>query len=290
MEQLLTPDFWLVTAVRMIRMAAIVGGGLIILRFINLLVEQYFIPKPGSKTLYLDEKRARTLTSLLHSIIRYIIYFIMAVMILQEFKIDTTSIVAGAGVIGLALGVGAQSLIKDFITGFFIILEDQYGVGDYVVIGDMAGTVEELGFRVTKLRDFNGVLHIIPNGSVLKVSNHTRGHMQAVVNVPVPYETDIGKVFTILEEACRKIAQSMPEVLDGPKVLGVVDLKLGEVVIRINAKTVPLQQVKVETALRRLIKEKFAEAQIPSRQQQPDPIVVEVKTVQAGGTHESTTV
>ncbi|WP_371375642.1 mechanosensitive ion channel family protein [Sporomusa aerivorans] len=283
MEQLLTPDFWLTTAVRIIRLAAIVCGGLIILRFINLVVEQYFIPKPGSKTLYLEEKRARTLSSLLHSIVRYVIYFIVAVMILQEFKIDTTSIIAGAGVIGLAVGVGAQSLIKDFITGFFIILEDQYGVGDYVVVGDMAGNVEELGFRVTKLRDGNGILHIIPNGSILKVSNHTRGHMQAVVNIPVPYETDIGKVFAILEEACQSVAQSVPEVLDGPKVLGVVDLKLNEVVVRIIAKTVPLQQVKVETALRRLIKEKFAEARIPPAQSQPAPIVVEVKAAQTGG-------
>ncbi|MDF2875913.1 MAG: ykuT, partial [Sporomusa sp.] len=185
------------------------------------------------------------------------------VMMLQEFKIDTTSIVAGAGIIGLAVGVGAQSLIKDFITGFFIILEDQYGVGDYVVIGDMTGTVEELGFRVTKLRDGNGILHIVPNGSILKVSNYTRGHMQAVVNVPVPYEADIGEIFTILEAACISVGKSMPEVLAGPNVVGVVDLKLGEVVIRITAKTVPLEQVKVETTLRRLIKEKFTAAKIP---------------------------
>lgn len=266
MEQLLTQDFWLGMAVRLIRLSAIFIGGLIVLKFTNLLIEQFFSPKPGVKTLYLDEKRARTLSSLLHSIIRYTIYFIVGIMILQEFRIDTTSIVAGAGIVGLALGVGAQSLIKDFITGFFIILEDQYGVGDYVVIGDMTGTVEELGFRVTKLRDGNGILHIIPNGSILRVSNYTRGHMQAVVNVPVPYEADIGQVFTILDEVCVTIGKSMPEVLAGPNIVGVVDLKLGEVVIRLSAKTVPLEQVKVETALRRLIKERFAEARIPAPQ------------------------
>lgn len=263
MEQLLTPDFWWVLAVRGIRVASIAIGGILVLRFTNMLVEQFFVPKPGAKTLYLEEKRARTLSSLFHSIIRYTIYFIVVVMLLQEFQIDTTSIVAGAGIIGLALGVGAQSLIKDFITGFFIILEDQYGVGDYVVIGDMAGTVEELGFRVTKLRDGNGILHIIPNGSILKVSNHTRGHMQATVNVPVPYEADIGEVMSLLEEACQTVGQTMPEVVEGPSVLGVVDLKPGEVVIRMTAKTVPLQQVKVETTLRRLVREKFAAAHIP---------------------------
>lgn len=266
MEQLLTPDFWLGIAVKFIRIAAIAIGGFIVLKFTNLMVGQFFIPKPGSKTLYLEEKRARTLTSLLHSVIRYTIYFIMLVMLLQEFKIDTTSLVAGAGIIGLALGVGAQSLIKDFVTGFFIILEDHYGVGDYIAIGDMAGTVEELGFRVTKLRDGNGILHIIPNGSVAKVSNYTRGYMQATVNVPVPYEADIDQVLTLLDQVCVTVGHGLPEVLEGPSVLGVVEFKTGEVVIRIIAKTVPLQQVKVETMLRRVIKEKFAAAKIPSPQ------------------------
>ncbi|SMC91816.1 mechanosensitive ion channel family protein [Sporomusa malonica] len=283
MEQLLTQDFWLGMAVRMVRLLAICSGGFILLRVTNMLVEQFFIPKPGVKTLYLEEKRARTLSSLLHSIIRYTIYFIVAVMILQEFKIDTTSIVAGAGIIGLALGVGAQSLIKDFITGFFIILEDQYGVGDYVVIGDMTGTVEELGFRVTKLRDGNGILHIIPNGSILRVSNYTRGHMQATVNVPVPYEADIDEIFNILDEVCVTIGKSMPEVLAGPNVVGVVDLKPGEVVIRLTAKTVPLEQVKVETALRRLIKERFAAAKIPPPQALNPSSTPQIKAAQTGG-------
>lgn len=258
MEQLLlTPDFWWGIAVKLVRLVAILIGGSILLRLTRIVVEQLFIPKPGTKTLYLEEKRARTLTSLLQSIIRYTIYFIVIVMLLQEFKIDTTSIIAGAGIIGLALGVGAQSLIKDFITGFFIILEDQYGVGDYVAIGDMAGTVEELGFRVTKLRDGNGILHIIPNGSVIRVSNHTRGHMQASVTVPVAYQANLGEVLAILDEVCVVVGESIPEVLDGPRVVGVVDLKAGEVLIKLTAKTVPLKQVKVETALRRLIKERF---------------------------------
>ncbi|WP_245867750.1 putative MscS family protein YkuT [Sporomusa silvacetica DSM 10669] len=283
MEQLLTSDFWLGMAIKIIRLAVIVIGGSLVLRFTNLLIEQFFIPKPGSKTIYLEEQRARTLSGLLHSVIRYTIYFIVIVMLLQEFKIDTTSIVAGAGIIGLALGVGAQSLIKDFVTGFFIILEDQYGVGDYIVISDMAGTVEEIGFRVTRLRDGNGILHIVPNGSITKVSNYTRGHMQAIVNVPVPYEADIEQVFILLNEVCDTIGQTVPEVIDGPSVLGVVDLKPGEIVIRIIAKTVPLQQVKVETALRRLIKEKFTEAKIPPPQLFNQAGLPEIRVSKAGG-------
>jgi small conductance mechanosensitive channel len=217
----------------------------------------------------------------MHSIIRYIIYFVVVVMLLQEFRIDTTSIVAGAGIIGLALGVGAQSLIKDFVTGFFIILEDQYGVGDYIAIGDMGGTVEELGFRITKLRDGNGILHIIPNGSVTKVSNYTRGHMQAAVNVPVAYDADMEQVFAILNEVCNIIEKTNSEVIERPDILGVVDLKPGEIVIRIIAKTVPLQQVKVETALRRLIKDKFTEANILPPQL--SVILPQNTTTKAGG-------
>ena len=283
MEQLLTTDFWLGMAVKIVRLAVIVIGGSLVLRFTNLMVEQFFVPKPGSKTIYLEEQRARTLSSLLHSVIRYTIYFIVLVMLLQEFKIDTTSIVAGAGIIGLALGVGAQSLIKDFVTGFFIILEDQYGVGDYIVISDMAGTVEEVGFRVTRLRDGNGILHIVPNGSITKVSNYTRGHMQATVNVPVPYEADMEQVFTLLNEVCTTVGETVPEVIDGPSVLGVVDLKPGEIVIRIIAKTVPLQQIKVETALRRLIKEKFTEAKIPPPQLFNSAVLPEIRAAKTGG-------
>jgi small conductance mechanosensitive channel len=191
-------------------------------------------------------------------------YFIAIIMILQVFQIDTTSIIAGAGIITLALGVGAQSLIKDFITGFFIILEDQYAVGDYITSAELSGTVEEIGFRATKLRDANGVLHFIPHGTVSKVSNYTRGHMQAVINIPVAYEADVGKVSALLEEVCTDVGRTMPEVVEGPKLLGIVDLRPGEIMMRIIANTVPLENSKVEIAIRYKIRLLFDAAQIPS--------------------------
>ncbi|WP_378955835.1 mechanosensitive ion channel family protein [Pelosinus sp. sgz500959] len=260
---LLTPETLLFVGNRIIRIVGILLGAMLTLRLFTLIVNQVFIPNVVGKALKFDEKRARTLSSLVQSIVRYMIYFVAIVMVLQEFKIDTTSIVAGAGIVGLALGVGAQSLIKDFITGFFIVLENQFAVGDYIVSGDMGGTVEEIGLRVTKLRDFNGVLHIIPHGAIVRVSNHTRGHMQATVNVPVAYGADIGKVLTLLEEACEHVSKNLAEVMiEGPKVVGVVDWRSQELVIRMVAKTVPLEQVKVETALRHQIKLLFDEANI----------------------------
>ncbi|MBP2651569.1 MAG: MscS Mechanosensitive ion channel [Firmicutes bacterium] len=249
---------------KILRVVVILAIASLSLRFFSVLAERFFTNRVGAGKFLLEEKRAKTLSALIKQIFNYALYFITVIIVLQEFSIDTTSIVAGAGIIGLALGVGAQSLVKDIISGFFIIFEDQYAVGDYIVSGDMAGIVEDIGFRTTRLRDGNGVLHIIPNGAISRISNHTRGHMQAVVNIPVAYEVNIDTVLALLEQACNEVAESMPEVLDKPKVVGIVNLTPGEIILQVVAKTVPLQQVKVEAAYRRIIKRLFDEAKIPS--------------------------
>jgi len=258
---LLTPESFLTIGNVILRISGIILGALIILRLFSVVVNQAFIPRIGS-TFSFDEKRARTITGLLKSIVRYLIYFITMIMVLQELKVDTTSIVAGAGIVGLALGVGAQSLIRDFITGFFIILENQFAVGDYIVCADMSGTVEEIGLRVTKLRDANGVLHIIPHGGILRVSNYTRGHMQAVVDIPVAYEEDLSEVLPLLEGACHYVGKNMEEILEGPRVVGIVKWQTTELHVRIVANTRPLEQTKVETELRYRIKSIFDDAKI----------------------------
>lgn len=262
MTELLSPDYLLYVGNKVLRLFLIAAGSVVALRFFGLIVDRFFMPQAGAKRFYLEEKRARTLSSLLKSIIHYTIYFITLVMILQEFHIDTTSIIAGAGVIGLAIGFGAQTLVKDVITGFFIILEDQYSVGDYIASGDMAGTVEDIGFRITKLRDSNGVLHIIPNGAIIKVTNYTRGHMQAVINVPVSYDADIDQVQALLKQACEAVKE-LPQIIEQPKLLGIVDFRPGELIMRIIVKTLPLEQGGVEAAIRQQIKILFDSAAIP---------------------------
>jgi len=245
-----------------IRVVGIILGAMIILKLFSLVVKRIFIPTVEGITFNFDEKRARTLGGLLQSIIRYMIYFIAIIMVLQEFKIDTTSLVAGAGIIGLALGVGAQSLIRDLITGFFIVLENQFAVGDYIVSGDMGGTVEDIGLRVTKLRDFNGVLHIIPHGAIVRVTNYTRGHMQAMVMIPIAYSEDIDKILSLLKEACAIVKASVPQVVEGPTIVGIADWHGQELVARLVAKTLPLEQGTVETALRYQVKKIFEQENI----------------------------
>lgn len=257
-EFTLSHDFIMSVAASTMRIALIIIATIIALHLAGALIDRLLLPgQQGKKKYYFEEKRAKTLIALLKNIFKYVVYFIAGIMILKEFSIDTTSILAGAGIIGLAVGVGAQSMVRDIITGFFIIFEDQFSVGDYITTAELSGVVEEIGLRVVKLRDLNGVLHIIPNGSTNKVTNFTRGTMQAAVNIPVAYEADKEKAWQAVEEAVAEIQQEMVEIIEGPKIVGYVDFSPRGAVLRVIAKVVPLEQVKVETALRHRIIQKF---------------------------------
>lgn len=269
MERYLTPDFWLQIAGIMTRVAVILIGGGIGFRIFRILIRRFFFGRAANHFTF-EEKRAKTLSGLLESICRYALYFVATVMVLQEFHIDTTSIIASAGVIGLAIGVGAQSIVKDFMAGFFIILEDQYSTGEYIVSGANEGTVEEIGFRVTKLRDANGVLHVLPNGGITRVSNFNRGSIQTAVNIPVSYHADVKTVIAALQVSCERFKQEHPDLVDGPNILGIVEFQAGYMIIRILMKCVPLTQVKMEAALRYAIRMDFQARELPPAWTAPD--------------------
>lgn len=202
----------------------------------------------------MTRSRANTLGEILKSVIKYILYFIAMITILDMF-INTASILATAGIGGVAIGFGAQSLVKDMITGFFILLEDQYALGDYIKIGNFEGIVEELGVRVTKLRDFSGELHIIPNGNIQVVTNRTRGAMRALVEVEIAYEEDVDRAIRVLERMCLTIKESNDTILEGPTLLGITDLAEYGVKFRIIAKTQPMDQWSLEREIRKKVKE-----------------------------------
>ncbi|AZO93579.1 mechanosensitive ion channel family protein [Halocella sp. SP3-1] len=205
-------------------------------------------------------RRRNTLILLLRSALRYVIYFISSIIILSIFNVPVASLLAGAGIIGLAVGFGAQSLVKDIINGFFILFEDQFAVGDYIKVASVDGVVEELGLRTTRLRSFAGEIHIIPNGEISQVTNYSSGNMRVMVDVGVAYEEKPSQVIDVLEELAGEIALEKSEVItDGPTVLGVQELAVSSVVIRIWAKVKPMEQWQVARYIRQRIKERLDE-------------------------------
>jgi len=222
------------------------------------LVDQTLANQEGKSKYFLEERKARTLGVLLKSLVRYTAYALAVMMILREVGINTSALLAGAGVLGLAVGFGAQHLVKDVITGFFILFEDQYSVGDYIVTPDAAGTVEEIGLRITKLRDLNGGLHIIPNSEIRTLTNFNRGYAQALVDVEVAYYEEIEKVVEILKELTGKLREDWAEIiLKEPEVLGLTQLRQSGMTFRILVQTLPMEHWKVERELRKRIKDTF---------------------------------
>lgn len=215
-----------------------------------------FFEKQKSFRYPIDGKKVDTMSSLLASIFKYAVYILAGIVILSDVM-DLKSILAAAGIGGIAVGLGAQSLIKDIISGFFIVMEDQYAVGDRITIDNMTGTVEKLELRVTSLRDFNGDLYIIPNGEIKKVINHTRGNKAVIVNIPVAYSSDVNKAFDAAEKVCSIVAGEFTTITENPKVLGITDMNEFGIVITIFARTLPNEQWSVERRIRKLIKEEF---------------------------------
>lgn len=208
--------------------------------------------------LKMDEKKSTTLAGILKSIVKYTVYIITIISVLNVFNIPTASLIATAGLGGLAIGFGAQSLVKDVFTGFFILFEDQYGVGDFVSIGGMTGTVEDIGLRITQIREYNGDLHIIPNGEVKTVTNHSRGDSLAIVDIGIAYEADAERAMVVLRELTEGYYKNnMESIVQKPEVLGIIKFNESEVVIRTVVRTKPLMHWKIERELRKQILEIF---------------------------------
>ena len=170
--------------------------------------------------------------------------------------------VALAGVGGVAVGFGTQSLVKDIINGIFILFEDQYGVGDYVTIGKYSGIVESIGIRTTEIKDFSGDIHLIPNGSILEVTNHSKGNIRFIVDVQVAYEENLDNVINIIKKVCNKFEEENEDVVEPIVVFGVTDLAQDGVTIRVMGKSKPLKQWAMENELRKAIKLKLDEENI----------------------------
>jgi len=202
--------------------------------------------------------RARTVGALLGSIATFIIFAVAAIVVLELVGLDVTPVIASAGVVGIAVGFGAQSLIRDFLTGLFMIFEDQYGVGDVIDTGQAIGTVEDVGLRVTKLRDENGVLWYVPNGAIQRIGNKSQGWAVANVEVPVAYSEDLERVREMLRGAAEALTTD-PEwegdVLAEPATCSVESMTPDAVLLRVQLRTQPLRQNEVARELRVRVKD-----------------------------------
>lgn len=210
-------------------------------------------------------QRAQTMGSVLSNFIRWTIYIVAATMILSELGVAVGALVAGAGILGAALGFGAQSLVRDLITGLFIVFEDQYGVGDSVDLGQATGVVENVGLRVTQVRDSSGTLWYVRNGEVVRVGNSSQGWSRVVLDVPLEYQTDIAKATTAISNAAAQIALDetlAPALIGTHEVWGIEALNGAQVVIRLAQQVKPEKQDTVARAMRAQIKAALDREQI----------------------------
>jgi len=203
------------------------------------------------------EQRAAAIGTLLRSVVAITVWSIALLTILPLLGIDIAPLLASAGVIGVALGFGAQTLVKDYLSGIFLIVEDQFGVGDLVDVGPVIGTVEEVALRYTRLRDQTGVVWYVRNGEILRVANRSQGWTLAIVDIPIGYDEDIDRVREIVERVATDMDEDPTyddQLLGRPTFAGVESVSGEAVVIRITAKSAPDQQITVARTIRERMK------------------------------------
>jgi small-conductance mechanosensitive channel len=209
------------------------------------------------------KQRVRALGAILRSAASVTIFSIAGFIVLGDLGINLAPLLASAGVVGVAVGFGAQSLVRDYLSGIFMLVEDQYGVGDVITVGDATGTVENVTLRITRLRDINGIVWHIRNGGIEVVGNESQGWARAVLDFPVPFEANLVTVRNILQEA-GDVMWNEPiwraVMLEAPEVWGAQEISTEEVTMRVVAKTAPLRQWEVERELRARVKAALHEA------------------------------
>ncbi|MFI5613337.1 mechanosensitive ion channel family protein [Amycolatopsis sp. NPDC051903] len=207
----------------------------------------------GAAVVERRRQRAKTIGSVLRSMSTFLIYGLAFILVLGELGINLAPIIASAGIVGVALGFGAQNLVRDFLSGIFMMIEDQYGVGDVVDIGPATGTVEAVGLRITTLRDLQGTVWYVRNGEVLRVGNSSQGFAVAVVDVPLGYSADVDLASTVLIGAATKAVESdalAVNVMEPPEMLGVEKVTPEGILLRLTVKVRPGKQWAVQRALR----------------------------------------
>ncbi|MCP8971222.1 mechanosensitive ion channel family protein [Ectobacillus ponti] len=252
-KYLLNEEIWQNIGMGILKIIFILAAASVVIRVGRVIVQNAFRVRTRAP-IQLSERRIATISKLLENILTYVVFFIVIVMILGVLGIDTKGLIAGAGVIGLAVGFGAQNLVRDVITGFFILLEDQFSVGDYVRIGHFEGTVEEIGLRTTKIKSWTGEVHIVPNGIIKEVTNFSISNSVAFVDVNISYESDIQEAERIIEQLLDEMPAKYESLIERPQLLGVQQLGASEVTLRVTAEVQPMQHFAMARVMRKEIK------------------------------------
>ncbi|WP_253896133.1 mechanosensitive ion channel family protein [Solibacillus sp. R5-41] len=224
---------------------------ILIISYLAVFIGKKMITRIFLIRVHTNERRQLTIVKLMQSVLSYLVYFSAIMGILSVINIDVAGLLAGAGIASVAIAFGAQSLVKDIITGFFIILEEQFSVGDYVRINAAEGTVMEIGLRTTKIKGITGEQFIIPNGTINDVTNFSINNSKAMIDMQVALEADIEKVQKVIQTYLDTLPKQYEELVSTPLFIGVINTTSTEAMIRISLETLPLQQYAISRIIRK---------------------------------------
>lgn len=261
-KPLTEPEVYTNLATKLAMVIIYILVGLIVIGIINKAIEEAF--KFQNKSNRGNKKRSKTLVSLIKNVVRYIVWFIVLTTVLSKFGISVNGIIASAGVVGIAVGFGAQTIVKDIITGFFIIFENQFDVGDYVKINSggttvAEGTVKSIGLRSTRINTITGELTILPNGSMGEITNYSITNGTSIVEIPVSVDENLDKVEKKLNKLFTAMRSKYYLFITDPVVLGIDGLDETKVIIRISAETIPGEGASGSRILRKEIQKMFVQ-------------------------------
>lgn len=244
----LTPGTWVTPAGRVaIRIIAIFYISRVVVEVCLLGMNEFFLTRDGHTDA--EYQQRQTLVPVAAGLLRYGIYFAAIVMILREAGLDPMPLLAGAGVVGVAIGLGAQAFVGDLVAGFFILFENLVLVGDFVEVSEVEGKIEEIGIRVTRIRDESGILHAIPNGEVRKVANHSRDYVNVIIDIPVPYGENLHRIFEVLSQKTAALRPEQPAIL-GVTEFGLEDLRESALLLRTVTMVKPGTDQEISAVLR----------------------------------------
>lgn len=229
--------------------------GFILIKISKAVIFSAFKPKKNGP-------RALTISKLISNVVKYLIWFIVTIVALTELSIDITPFIASAGVLGLAIGFGAQEIVKDFITGFFLIFDQSFDVGDTIEVDGFKGTVLELGLRVTRIQSWKGEIKIINNGDIQTLINYSKADTMAIVDFGVAYDTDLIKLQDLMEPLLDEIHKKYEQLTERPSFLGVTELADSSINLRIIGRTEPMTHFGIERGIRKDIVVYFNEHDI----------------------------